>query len=146
MGVNTIQLWFQRLAIATVALWCPFYLLAMWRTARPAQHYSLAPWHQAPTNPTAWIASRYLPLRPLVHDHCAIGFVADTQNPDWHARKHYLAQSFLAPTLVIDSTEHEIVLAAFDEDAQLERFLADKRFAVLHRLGPGMALLRRTAL
>jgi len=89
-------------------------------------------------------ARLYEPVRAHIHDRDQIGFASFKDSEHGYLMRYYLAQSVLAPTLVVESTDHDVVLASFSEDWRLDAFLADNPFVERARFPGGIAILERT--
>ncbi len=57
---------------------------------------------------------------------------------------YYLAQYALAPVVVADRADADLVLGAFDNDADLTRFATEAGYRAVARYAAGLALLERT--
>lgn len=104
----------------------------------------------APARPTAEIALHDLfsRVRPAVAGRRMIGYAA-TRPPLAGSREdmmcYYLAQYALAPVVVADRADTELVLGAFDSDEDLTRFATAAGYRVVVRYAAGLALLEKVA-
>jgi hypothetical protein len=88
-------------------------------------------------------ARLYEPVREHVKQIDAIGFASFRDSEYGYLMRYYVAQSALAPTLVSESTDPDVVLASFGEDWRLEEFLASQPFVERARFPGGVAILER---
>jgi hypothetical protein len=88
-------------------------------------------------------ARMYEPVRVHLAGADQIGFASFKDSEHGYLMRYYIAQSVLAPTLIVESTAHEFVLASFSEDWRLDEFIAQHRFTVRHRFDGGVAILER---
>ena len=107
---------------------------------------TIATTHQrrdAGADPLAATAAIYEPVRGHVKHLDRIGFASFKDSEHGYLMRYYIAQSVLAPTLVAESTDHDVVLASFSEDWRLDEFLDTNPFTVHTRFPAGVALLER---
>ena len=88
-------------------------------------------------------AAIYEPVREHTEHLERMGFASFKDSEHGYLMRYYIAQSVLAPTLVVESTEEEIVLASFAEDWRLDDFLATQPFTERARFAGGLAILER---
>lgn len=88
-------------------------------------------------------ARLYEPVRAHVRDLDRIGFASFKDSEHGYQMRYYIAQSVLAPTLVVESTDGDIILASFSEDWRLDAFLASGPFVERARFPGGIAILER---
>jgi hypothetical protein len=88
-------------------------------------------------------ARMYEPVREHLEGVDQIGFASFKDSEHGYLMRYYVAQSVLAPTLVVESIEHDVVLASFSEDWRLGQFVARHPFTVLQRFDGGVAVLER---
>lgn len=85
-------------------------------------------------------------IRPAVAGRRVIGYAA-TRPPLTGSREDlmcfYLAQYALAPTVVADRPEGEVILGAFDSDDDLRAFSERSGYRALTRYAAGLALMER---
>ena len=90
-------------------------------------------------------ARRFMGLRELVGERETVGFATD--RPPWLGTRMML-QSMIAPTVVVESDEQEMVIAAYEDEQKLEGYLSalegkSTGVRVSRRLGQGVAVLQR---
>ena len=85
----------------------------------------------------------YEPLRDHLKQYDEIGFASFKDSEYGYLMRYYIAQSVLAPTLVVESTDRDVVLASFGEDWRLDEFLATQPFVERARFPGGVAILER---
>ena len=88
-------------------------------------------------------ARMYEPLREHLAGVDEIGFASFKDSEHGYLMRYYVAQSVLAPTLVVESVDRDVILASFGEDWRLEQFVAEHPFTLRHRFDGGVALLER---
>lgn len=88
-------------------------------------------------------ARMYEPVRAHLAGVDRIGFASFKDSEHGYLMRYYVAQSVLAPTLVVESAERDLVLASFAEDWRLEQFVAEHPFTVRQRFDGGVAILER---
>ena len=91
------------------------------------------------------MAERYRPVRDRIAGLERLGFVCEEGDPDRYAFKSWLAQSLLAPTLLIQSDEPKIILANFDDEQRLTQYLQSRPLRIRDHFGNGVAILEREA-
>jgi hypothetical protein len=89
-------------------------------------------------------AAIYEPVREHTKHLDRIGFASFKDSEHGCLMRYYIAQSVLAPTLVVESTEHDdVILASFAEDWRLDDFVATHPFTERARFPGGVAILER---
>src|SRR5688572_29454292 len=88
-------------------------------------------------------ARMYEPVREHLAGVDDIGFASFKDSEHGYLMRYYMAQSVLAPTLVVESADRDVVLASFSEDWRLDQFVAEQPFTVRRRFDGGVALLER---
>jgi hypothetical protein len=98
---------------------------------------------RAPADHLAATTRLYEPVREHVKPFDEIGFASFKDSEHGYLMRYYVAQSVLAPTLVIESAERDVVLASFGEDWRLDDFLATQPFVERARFPGAVAILER---
>ncbi len=107
---------------------------------RPLSYITVAPWQEAGQDRFSKMARRYVLLRPHLRGLKTVGWLSSY---DHESGQRMMAQSMLAPTLVIDADTPEILIASFEDDARLDVFLGTRNFHVQRRFGDGVAIVQR---
>ncbi|MGA2501540.1 MAG: hypothetical protein ABSH20_27685 [Tepidisphaeraceae bacterium] len=107
---------------------------------RPLAYLTFAPWQDAGRDRFSEMACRYVPLQPHLRGRRTVGWLSSYDHESGH---RMMAQSMLAPTLVIDSDTPEVLIASFEDDARLDAFLRTRRLQVERRFGDGVAIVQR---
>lgn len=123
-----------------IALWALLALRSAWHRVEPLRQLHTP---DPALDYAAPIARSFQPLRPHVQHLPEVGFVTQSPDPNQAMLRYYMAQSVLVPTLVVQSPDRPVVIASFEDDTQLDRFLQSHPFTVRHRFGNGLALLDR---
>ena len=110
------------------------------REIRPLHYVTFAPWKKTGQERFSQMARRYVPLQPHVRGLKTVGWVSSY---DHESGQRMMAQSMLAPTLVIDADTPETLIASFEDDAHLDAFLRTRNFHVDRRFGDGVAIVQR---
>ena len=135
-----MRLHLTRILIVLVTLSGVVVVGRSFRDNRPFNRISFAPWQTAGQDRFSKMARRYEPLLPHLRGLKTVGWVSSFGHEKGH---RMMAQSMLAPTLVIDSDTPETMIASFEDDVLLDAFLGDGRFDARQRLGNGVAILQR---
>jgi len=90
-------------------------------------------------------ARRLIGLREALGAEQSVGFATDW--PAWLHGK-MLVQSMVAPTVVMDSDQRDLIVGAFEEEDGLQAYIQRRRtqgdrIAVRRRFGQGVAILER---
>ncbi len=109
-----------------------------WRQTRPLEHITFAPWQTAGQDRFSEMARRYAPLRAYLAGIHTIGWISSFDHEEGH---RMMAQSLLAPTLVVDSDEPHVLIASFHDEKKLQAFLDAREPAPTRRFGRGVALI-----
>jgi hypothetical protein len=107
---------------------------------RPDEQLSAPDWRQRDDVVAAVKARPYESLRNDLRGVESVGFVP--AKPAFEGER-MIAQSMLAPTLVVSSADAPLVIAGFETAEELEDFLLSHRFTIRRRVGDGQALLQR---
>ena len=122
--------------LRSVLLICVFTCAAV-TIATTHQRRDAGPDHLAAT------ADIYKPVREHTKHLDRIGFASFKDSEHGYLMRYYIAQSVLAPTIIVESTDHDVILASFSEDWRLDDFLATQPFTERARFPGGVAILER---
>jgi len=128
-----------------IVLWAVLAVRVYLDRNQPLRQFAAGPWHQAGKDRFSQAARVYLPLRDRLRGVQSVGFVCGGGSEDARTMRHYMAQSMLAPTLVVRWEEQRVVIAAFDNDGQLAQFMLAGPFRLREHFGSGLAILDREA-
>ncbi|MFI5379708.1 MAG: hypothetical protein ACHRHE_10450 [Tepidisphaerales bacterium] len=131
-----------RILVVLVALSGVVVVGRTFRETDPFHHVGFGAWQETAQDRFSAMARRYVPLRPHLRGLEAVGWLTSYDHEMGH---RMMAQSMLAPTLVIDSEAPEIVIASFETNAELDACLLTRSFQVQRRFGEGVAILKRRA-
>lgn len=125
--------------LGVLAVWAVGSVAGLIQRQEPLTCINLRSWSDHDTRYTR-MAQRYLPLAEPLRGHRVVGFISGFHHDEGH---RMMAQSMLAPTLVIDSAEPAVLVASFGDDGELQRFIKGSPFAVRQRFGDGVAIVER---
>ena len=127
------------IVVAALALWAISEVVGLIEHGRPLDWVNLRPWSEHDSR-FARKGQRYLPLVEPLRGEKIVGFVSSFHHEQG---QRMMAQSMLAPTLVIDSDEPAVLVASFKDERELEQFIAASPFVVRQRFGDGVAIVGR---
>jgi hypothetical protein len=129
----------QVIVIGILGLWALGAVGGIIRRDKPLCQLNLRPWSEHHSR-FARKAQRYLPLVEPLRGQQVVGFISSFHHEEG---QRMMAQSMLAPTLVIDSDQPAILIASFKDDEELGRFIPASPFIIRQRFGQGVAIVER---
>jgi hypothetical protein len=101
-----------------------------------------------PTESMSLYESRFAEARKILPRSGVIGYLSDTPDtagmtPGLYERRYSSAQYCLAPLVIANSTEPELILGNFFFPGGAQRAMAGRKFLVLHDFRNGVLILRK---
>lgn len=94
----------------------------------------------APTEEVTAYEQRFRQIRNLLPRHGVVGYLSDRMDA---VKEYYLTQYALAPVVVHQSPDHDLVVGNFFKAEAAPRLLAAHGLVVARDFGEGLMLLRR---
>lgn len=131
---------FNRANIATLLL----ILLAFNAAIRGVHRNVFFHWDKIPAAEAARQENRLQGIKMYLPKRGIVGFVQDPALPFIEkVRRYYLTQYTLVPLIILESDELDLIVANFEKETDLKKWVREKPFAVIKDLNNGVALLKR---
>ena len=100
------------------------------------------------TEGVARYEKRYAEARKVLPRSGVIGYLSDRPNTEGvtsglYDRRYHLAEYLLAPLIITDSTEPDLILGNFFSPHAMEQAMAEHKLVVLHDFRNGVFILRK---
>lgn len=126
-----------QLAVAVVLLMSVFAVCTL------AGYYSLVEREIRASEAIVMDEDRFTGIRALLPARGTIGYLSDTGGIARNPKAYYLTQYYLAPLVVAEDPEHDLVIANFVSPSAIATLAAARGLTVEHDFTNGVALLSR---